>query len=50
MISSSYWYFAPLRQIAARTGKSESAVKSSLFRTRQKLYDHLKKEGLNDAE
>ena len=41
-----YWYFAPLREIAARTGKSESAVKSSLFRTRQKLYDHLKKEGL----
>ena len=41
-----YWYFAPVREIAARLGKSESAVKSSLFRTRQKLYDHLKKEGL----
>lgn len=41
-----YWFFASVREIAERTGKSESAVKSSLFRTRQKLYDHLRKEGL----
>ena len=40
------WYFMPVREIAERAGKSESAVKSSLFRTRQKLYGHLKKEGL----
>ena len=40
------WYFMPVREIAERAGMSESAVKSSLFRTRQKLYDHLKKEGL----
>ena len=41
-----YWYFAPVREIAARTGKSESAVKSSLLRTRRKLYDYLNEEGL----
>ena len=41
-----YWHFASIAEIAARTGKSESAVKSALLRTRRKLYDHLKKEGL----
>ncbi len=41
-----YWYFAPVREIAARTGKTESAVKSSLLRTRRKLYDYLNGEGL----
>ena len=41
-----YWYFAPVREIAARTGRTESAVKSSLLRTRRKLYDYLNGEGL----
>ncbi|MBR0419462.1 MAG: hypothetical protein IJI66_09855 [Erysipelotrichaceae bacterium] len=41
-----YWFFAPLREIAKRTVKSESAVKSSLFRTRKKLREHLEREGL----
>ena len=41
-----YWYAEPLADIAARYGMSESAVKASLFRTRQKLRDYLEKEGL----
>ena len=41
-----YWYAEPLADIAARYGMSEGAVKASLFRTRQKLRDHLEKEGL----
>lgn len=41
-----YWYAEPLADIAARYGMSEAAVKTSLFRTRQKLRDYLKKEGL----
>ena len=34
------------QEIAARTGRTESAVKSSLLRTRRKLYDYLNGEGL----
>ena len=41
-----YWYAEPLADIAARYGMSEGAVKASMFRTRQKLRDHLEKEGL----
>lgn len=41
-----YWYAKPLSDIAARYGMSQGAVKASLFRTRQKLRDHLEKEGL----
>lgn len=41
-----YWYAEPLADIAARYGMSEASVKTSLFRTRQKLRDYLKKEGL----
>ena len=40
-----YFYFEPLREIAARQGDSVAAVKSSLFRTRQKLRVYLEKEG-----
>jgi len=41
-------YFAaePVREIAAALGVSDSRVKSSLFRTRQKLRDYLTKEGV----
>ena len=41
-----YWYAEALVDIAARYGMSEGAVKASLFRTRQKLRNHLEKEGL----
>lgn len=41
-----YWYAEPVRQIAARYGISESKVKSLLWRARQELAKHLKKEGL----
>ena len=41
-----YWYAEPLADIAVRYGMSEGAVKASLFRTRQKLRNHLEKEGL----
>ena len=40
-----YWYAEPVRQIAARYGISESKVKSLLWRARQELAKHLKKEG-----
>ena len=40
-----YWYLDPLDIIAADTGYSLSKVKSLLFRTRNKLRNHLKKEG-----
>ena len=41
-----YWYAEPVKQIAARYGLSESKVKSLLWRARQELAAHLKKEGL----
>ena len=40
-----YWYFAPVRDRRAHR-KTESAVKSSLLRTRRRLYDYLNGEGL----
>lgn len=42
-----YWFLAPLREIGAQFGFSESKIKSMLFRTRKKLLAHLEKEGLN---
>ncbi|MBO4902273.1 MAG: sigma-70 family RNA polymerase sigma factor [Lachnospiraceae bacterium] len=40
-----YFYVDPLSAIAAELSMSESAVKSLLFRLRQKLKDHLMREG-----
>ena len=41
-----YWLFAPIADIASRLKCSQSKVKTSLFRTRQKLRLYLSKEGL----
>lgn len=40
-----YWYFCPVKEIAQRFSLSESKVKMTLKRTREKLCEHLKKEG-----
>ena len=39
-----YWYLDGIGAICARSGFSQSKVKSMLARTRKKLLDHLKKE------
>ena len=44
-----YWYAESLGEIAAETGLSQSAVKSSLYRSRKKLGAVLKKEGLYEV-
>ena len=44
-----YWYVESLGEIAAETGMSQSAVKSSLYRSRKKLGAVLKKEGLYEV-
>lgn len=41
-----YWYFCSIREMAKEEGLSEGAVKSSLFRTREKLRAKLQEEGL----
>ncbi len=41
-----YFYSEPLSQIAARTGRSETAVTSLLYRTRKQLKKHLQNEGV----
>lgn len=41
-----YWRFDAVADIAARFGFTQSKVKMSLKRTRDKLYDHLKEEGV----
>lgn len=41
-----YWYFDAVAQIARRYGYSESKVKMTLSRTREKLRDRLEKEGI----
>ena len=41
-----YWYAESLEAIAERYGMGESAVKSSLFRSRKKLRAYLEKEGI----
>lgn len=41
-----YWYGDPIRDIAARCGVGESKVKTTLFRLRKELKDHLEKEGI----
>ena len=42
-----YTRILTVEEIASRTGKSKSAVKASLYRTRKKLRDYLKKEGID---
>lgn len=41
-----YWYGESIRELAMTFGMSESKVKSSLFRTRNKLHKELEKEGI----
>ena len=41
-----YWYVAPISEIAKQFDFSESKVKTMLFRTRKKLLNQLKEEGL----
>lgn len=41
-----YWHLASVAQIAGTLHCSQSKVKTSLFRTRKKLYQFLTKEGL----
>ena len=41
-----YWYAASIREIAEKSGFSESKVKSMLLRTRHKLRTALEEEGL----
>ena len=41
-----YWYLTPIKAIAEQQGKSESQVKSMLFRIRNELKLHLEKDGV----
>ncbi len=41
-----YWYFLSVKEIARVRGMSESAVKISLMRTRNKFKEYLAKEGV----
>lgn len=41
-----YWYFFSVRDISKKLGYTESKVKTTLKRTRDKLFEELKKEGL----
>lgn len=41
-----YWFLAPVQEIGAKFGFSESKTKSMLFRTRAKLRNFLAEEGL----
>ena len=43
---SRYWYVASIAEIAEKSGFSESKVKTMLYRTRKKLLQQLKEEGL----
>ena len=45
-----YWYVDSLEDICIRFGFSMSKVKSMLYRTRQKLYSRLEKEGYLDEK
>lgn len=40
-----YWYSLPIVDIALKFGMKENTVKTSLFRSRKKLLEHLKKGG-----
>ena len=41
-----YWYMRTVAEIAAEMSVSESKVKMSLHRTREKLREYLEKEGV----
>lgn len=41
-----YWFTEPMADIARRYGMRETTVRTSLFRTRERLRRHLEKEGL----
>ena len=41
-----YWYFCAIKDIASSLGLSESYVKVSLLRTREKFKSYLEKEGI----
>ena len=41
-----YWYMDPIASVADRFGFSQSKIKSMLMRTRKKLLQYLKQEGL----
>ena len=41
-----YWYAFPISEIATELNQSESKVTSTLFRLRNKLKEHLEKEGI----
>ena len=41
-----YWLFSPVADIARDLGTTAARVKSSLYRSRKKLREHLEKEGL----
>ncbi len=41
-----YWFTEPMADIARRYGMREPTVRSSLFRSREKLRHYLEKEGL----
>lgn len=42
-----YWFAEPLADIAARYGLKQNTVKTSLFRSREKLRRYLEKEGIS---
>ena len=41
-----YWFVRTVPQIAAETGMKESRVKMILHRTRERLREHLRREGI----
>ncbi len=41
-----YWYFDSISELAEKFGHSESKIKSILFRTRNRLKDHLAEKGI----
>lgn len=40
-----YWLLAPISEISAKTGFTEGKIKMSLYRTREKLRNYLKRRG-----
>ena len=46
MFMQRYWYASPIKSIARELEKSESYVKVTLMRTRNKFKEHLEKEGI----